>query len=101
MPSAWPRKAKTAGSLNVIQCVTRSPRLDATSGGEVAEPAHDLRVREATAVLQRLRQVPVEQVDERLDARLEQGVDESLVEVDAALIDGARPRRAGRAASRC
>ena len=31
MPSAWPRKAKTAGSLKVIQSVTRSPRRDATS----------------------------------------------------------------------
>ena len=31
MPSAWPRKAKTAGSLKVIQSETRSPSRDATS----------------------------------------------------------------------
>ena len=78
--------------------VERHPVLDAIAQvrreerGVVAEPAHDLRVGEAAAVLQRLRQVPVEQVDQRLDARVEQGVDEALVEVEARLVDGAGPR---------
>ncbi len=31
MPSAWARNAKTAGSLNVIQSLTRSPRADTTA----------------------------------------------------------------------
>ncbi len=93
MPSAWPRKANTAGSLKVIQSLTRSPRFDASERGVVGEPADDLRVGEAAAVLQRLRQVPVEQVDQRLDARVKQGVDEALVEVEAGLVDGAGPRR--------
>ena len=34
----------------------------------------------------------MEQVDQRLDARVEQGVDEALVEVEAGLVDGAGPR---------
>ena len=33
----------------------------------------------------------MEQVDQRLDAGLEQGVDEALVEVEAGLVDGAGP----------
>ena len=77
--------------------VERHPVLDPVAQvrrdqrGVVGEPAHDLRVGEAAAVLQRLRQVPVEQVDQRLDARVEQGVDEALVEVEAALVDRAGP----------
>ena len=79
--------------------VERHPVLDAVAQvrreqrGVVGEPAHDLRVGEAAAVLQRLRQVPVEEVDQRLDARVEQGVDEALVEVEAGLVDRAGPRR--------
>src|SRR6476620_6586647 len=78
--------------------VERHPVLDAIAQvrgeerGVVAEPARDLRVGEAAAVLPRLRQVPVEQVDQRLDARVEQLVDEALVEVEAKLVDGAGPR---------
>ena len=78
--------------------VERHPILDAVAQGRreqrgvVGEPAHDLRVGEAAAVLQRLRQVPMEQVDQWLDARVEQGVDEALVEVEAGLVDGAGPR---------
>ena len=78
--------------------VERHPILDAVAQGRreqrgvVGEPADDLRVGEAAAVLQRLRQVPVEQVDQRLDARGQQGVDEALVEVEAGLVDGAGPR---------
>ena len=37
-------------------------------------------------VLKRLWQVPVEEVDEWLDARTEQGIDEALVEVEASLV---------------
>ena len=33
----------------------------------------------------------MEQVDQRLDARVQQGVDEAVVEVEAGLVDGARP----------
>ena len=78
--------------------VERHPILDTVAQarreqrGVVGEPAHDLRVGEAAAVLQRLGQVPVEQVDQRLDARAEQGVDEALVEVETGLVDGAGPR---------
>ena len=78
--------------------VERHPVLDAIAQvrreerGVVTEPARDLRVGEAAAVLQRLRQVPVEQVDQRLDASVEQGVDQALVEVEARLVDGAGPR---------
>ena len=41
----------------------------------------------------------MEQVDERLDAGAKQGIDEAVVEVEAALVDGAGPRRAEPAAS--
>src|SRR5262249_57278399 len=50
-------------------------------------------------VLELLREVPVEERGERLDPRLEQGVDEAAVEVEAPLVRGpatarldARPR---------
>ena len=43
--------------------------------GVVGEPADDSRVRESAAILEGLRQVPVEQVDERLDAGLEERID--------------------------
>ena len=85
-------RRSTAGSLNVIQSLTRSPEARREQRGVVGEPVDDLRVGEAAAVLQRLRQVPVEQVDQRLDAGVEQGVDEALVEVEAGLVDGAGPR---------
>ena len=77
--------------------IERHPILDTVAQvrreqrGVVGEPAHHLRVGEAAAVLQRLRQVPMEEVDQRLDARAKQGVDEALVEVEAALVDGAGP----------
>ena len=78
--------------------VERHPILDPVAQarceqrGVVGEPAHDLRVGEAAAILQRLRQVPVEQVDQWLDTRAKQGIDEALVEVEAGLVDGAGPR---------
>ncbi len=77
--------------------VERHPVLDAVAQlrcehrGVVREPARDLRVGEATTVLQRLWQVPVEQVDQWLDARGQQRVHEPLVEVEPRLVDGAGP----------
>jgi hypothetical protein len=60
-------------------------------GGVFGEPADNLRVGEAAAVLQGLWQVPMEEVDEWLDAGPEQGIDEAPVEVEAALVGGACP----------
>ena len=78
--------------------IERHPILDPVTEGRreqrgvIGEPADDLRVGEAAAVLQRLRQVPMEQVDQWLDARRQQGVNEALVEVEARLVDRAGPR---------
>ncbi len=100
-PVTQPRRMDAVGMAEEGEdgrLVERHPILDTVAQvrreqrGVVGEPAHDLRVGEAAAVLQRLRQVPVEQVDQRLDARAEQGVDEALIEVEAGLVDGASPR---------
>ena len=56
--------------------------------------AGDVAVAPAAAVLQRLRQVPVVERDERRDAALQQRVDELAVEVQA-LRDSARRCRSG------
>jgi hypothetical protein len=95
-PMAQPRRVHALGVAQEGEdgrLVERHPILDTVAQarreqrGVVAEPAHDLRVGEPAAVLQGLRQVPVEQVDERLDARLQQGVDQAPVEVEAELVD--------------
>ena len=51
------------------------------------------RVGPAARVLERLRQVPVVERDRGRDVARAQPVDERAVEVDAALVDGARDRR--------
>ena len=60
---------------------------------EVGEPADDVGVGEATAILQRLGQVPVEQVEHRLNARRVELLEEPPVEVDTALVRRAAARR--------
>ena len=91
-PVAQPRRMDAVGMAEEGEdgrLVERHPVLDPVAQvrreqrGVVGEPADDLRVGETAAVLQCLRQVPVEEVDQRLDARAEQGVDEALVEVEA------------------
>ncbi len=91
-PVTQPRRMDAVGMAEEGKdgrLIERHPILDTVAQvrreqpGVIGEPAHDLRVGEAAAVLQRLRQVPVEQVDQRLDARAKQGVDEALVEVEA------------------
>ena len=99
-PVTQPRRMDAVGMAEEGEdgrLVERHPILDSVAqlrceqGGVVGEPADDLRVGEAAAVLQHLWQVPVEEVDEWLDARPEQGIDEALVEVEAALVGDACP----------
>ncbi len=101
-PVTQPRRVHAVGVAQECEhgrLVERHPVLDTVAQARrdqrrvVAEPAHDLGVGEAAAVLQCLRQVPVEQVDERLDAGVQQGVDEAPVEVEAELVDAADSHR--------
>ena len=62
-------------------------------GGVVHEPADGIAIHPAAAFLQRLGQVPVVQRQVRLDAPLEQPVDEPVVEVEALLVPLARAER--------
>ena len=57
--------------------------------GVVGEPVGGVARLPAALVLQRLREVPVEQRRHRRDAALVQAVDQPLVEVQAALVDRA------------
>ena len=59
--------------------------------GVVGEPRGGVPVQPAAGVLQRLRQVPVEERDHWLDADLEQGVDEPGVVVQTWSVDRAAP----------
>ncbi len=59
----------------------------------LAETGGCVTVRPATFVLQRLREVPVKERDERFDPTLEQAVDEASVEIDTGLIELPFPRR--------
>ena len=78
--------------------VERHPVLDPVAKarreqrGIVGEPLHDLRVGEPPAILECQGQVPVEQVDQWLDASLEEAVDEAPIEVEPGLIDAAGPQ---------
>ncbi len=56
--------------------------------GVVEEPVHDVTVRPAAVLLQRLRHVPVIQGQPREDVGAEQLIDQAAVEVDADLVDG-------------
>ena len=66
----------------------------AISAGVLGEALGGVARRPAAGVLQRLRQVPVVERRDRLDAALEQPVDEPAVEVDARA-GSARPRPSG------
>src|SRR5579875_2678806 len=81
-PSAYPRTVTTNGSFSVMNMGTRSASRSPTPLPSSAP---------ASAVLKRLRQVPVKQRGHRGDAALGQRVGEPVVEVEAA--------RAGRAAA--
>ena len=89
----------THGSFCVIQCGTRSP-------SRRRRPRRTRRTRRRSRapasrrVLERLRQVPVVERDERLDPVREQLVDEPVVEVEARVVHGGRAPRAGCAATR-
>ena len=61
--------------------------------GVVREPVDGGPVQPAAVVLERLRQVPVVERDHRLDARLEQAVDEAVVEVEARRVHRPLPGR--------
>jgi hypothetical protein len=67
--------------------------LAAHDGGVVAEPARDVAVSPPAAVLQRLRQIPVIERDERRDVALEQRVDQAAVEIESGLVGLADPLR--------
>ena len=73
----------------MIQCGTRSPSRRRDDLGVLREGVDGLAGRPAAAILERLRQVPVVQRDERLDAVREQLVDEAVVEVEAGLVHAA------------
>ena len=60
----------------------------------VGEPANDVGIREAAAILERLRQVPVEEIQGWRDTSGGQLVDQAPIEVDALLIG--RPWPVGR-----
>ena len=99
-PARVPSQAATHGSLCVIQwrdavaepAGDRLGVLDERLGGRARRPA--------AGVLERLRQVPVVERRERLDAVREQLVDEPVVEVEPGLVHACRARRGGRAATR-
>ena len=83
----------------MIQWRTRSPSRAATTSAYSANASTVSRDGPAAAILERLRQVPVVERDERLDAVREQLVDEAVVEVEAggvhaaaALGEDPRPR---------
>ena len=73
----------THGSLWVIQWSTTSPSSCAISRAYSAKRAAVSRAAQPPAVLQRLRQVPVVERRDRLDAALAQALDQPPVEVAA------------------
>ena len=95
-----PRNATTHGSLWVIQWCTTSPSSPAISAAYSAKRSAVSRAAQPPRRLARLRQVPVVERRDRLDAALEQPLDEPPVEVDAARGSAPRGRRAARAARR-
>jgi hypothetical protein len=62
-----------------------------TRVGVLGEPVGGLPVEPAAGVLERLGEVPVEERGHRPDARLEQGVDEPVVERETGCVRPARP----------
>ena len=61
--------------------------------GVLAEAQGGVPLEPPPGILERLREVPVEERRHRLDAGLEQAVDEPVVEREARLVDGAAARR--------
>ena len=66
----------------------------------VGEAGNDVPVRPSAGILERLRKVPVEEGEPRIDPPLEQPVDEPVVELQALGVRRVRCRWAGRAARR-
>ena len=90
---------KTCGSFCVIQCVTRSEKRGREEAGVVGEPLRGVAVQPAAAAVEGEGEVPVEAGEPRLDAGLQQLVDEPVVEVEPPRVRRARAVRAARAAS--
>ena len=81
------------GSLCVMKRRTRSPRRSVTTSTYSTKASTVARDGPAAGVLERLRQIPVVERDEGLDAGLEQPVDEPVVEVEAGGVDLPAPGR--------
>ena len=90
----------THGSLWVIQPPTTSPSSSRHDARVLGEALGRVALRPAARVLERLGQVPVVERRDRLDAALAQPLGQPLVEVQPALVDRARARRARSAATR-
>ncbi len=73
--------------------IERGPHLDAISqrlehrDGVVAEPAGNVAIEPAAAIVERFGQIPMVERNVRLDSLLEQRVDEARVEIDALPVD--------------
>ncbi len=93
------RVARGEGAVQVAavrddpRLVERRPPRDAVVEGAehdvrvVGEPRRDVAVEPPATIVHRRRQVPVEQRDERRDARLAQRIGEALVEVEPLRVD--------------
>ena len=84
----------THGSLSVAHIGTRSPSARNITPRVLGEPLGDVAIQPAAAVVERRRQVPVIERDRRLDALLEQRVDQAVVEVEPCALT--RPVPSGR-----
>ena len=65
MPKTWPMTMNANGSLKVIQCFDAVAERAAHQRRVLAEPPGDVAAAPAAAILQRLRQIPVVERDER------------------------------------
>ena len=97
-PGAWV-PTRVPQHRHDVGLVDRDPVLDpvreplADQLGVLGEAVDGVAVEPAALVLERLRQVPVVQRGHRLDASLEQPVDQSLVEVQPLRVRRPRPLR--------
>ena len=98
-PSAWPRNATTHGSLWVIQRRDVA-ELAGHQRRVLGEPLGRVARGPAAGRLARLRQVPVVERRDRLDAALAQALAQPPVAVHAGAVAAHRGRRAARAARR-
>src|SRR5690606_28747769 len=84
-----------AEGADVARLVVGAPTMDAVAetvddeGGVVGEPGGAVAVEPAAAVVERLREVPVEQCNQRLNTGGEKRVDETIVEGEAGFVDAA------------